>query len=148
MYQDFITRPSTANSPKPLSIDLSSIQLDERVAFVNSVCAALIDSRFGTGSSKPIFINVRKLPEREPAVFCELAVAGRVPCYEVSPDTEMARPYMMDVIRRELARAGLIAGSLRGQSRSPSTLGRGSPRISQRRIGAFQYHPRQWVVEH
>src|SRR5436190_23275865 len=50
MYENLDYRPS-ANKPKPFSIDLSSIQLDERVAYVDSVCAALIDSRFGTARS-------------------------------------------------------------------------------------------------
>ena len=133
MYQNLNHRPSAANSPKPFSVRLDPIPVNEKAVYVHSVCAALIDSRFGPGGSTPFVHDLRDSPEGEPAVFCDLTIDGPVPSYSILPDSEMARRYMADAIRRELAHADRTSATVRGQPLSPSTLGRGSPQISQGR---------------
>ncbi len=123
MYQNLNHRPSTANSPKPFSIRLDPIPVNEKAVYVHSVCAALIDSRFGMGRSTPFVHDLRELPERGATVFCDLTIDGPVPCYAILPDAEMARRYMADTIRRELAQADLTTAAIRGQRLSPSNLG-------------------------
>ena len=130
MYQNYNHRPSAANNTKPLSIRLNPMPFNEKAAFVESVCAALMDSRFGPGRSIPIVTDLRKLPDREPAVFYDLTIEGPIPCYSILPDSEMARRYMADAIRRELGQYERPCVSIRIQNVSPSTLGRGSPQIS------------------
>ena len=103
--------------------------VDERVRYVESVCAALIDDRFGRRMS-PFLINMRELQEFEEEVFCELAVDGPVPCYTLFPDPEVARRYAAAVIRCELNQLRLSAAEAHAQQRSPSNLGRDSPKIS------------------
>ena len=120
--------PSRPPCSKPLPIRLAPMPVDERAAFVHSVCAALIESRFGPGRSTPILIHLSRWPELEEAVFCDMTIDGPVPCYSVLPDSEMARRYVAAAIISELEQYALAAGvSIRSQSASPSTLGRGSP---------------------
>ncbi len=120
-----MNRPSAANTPKQFSVHLSPIPFDEKAAFVHSVCAALIDSRFGRGRSRPVVIDLRETPK--PAVFYDMTIEGPVPCYAILPDSEMARPYMADAIRCELAYAQNASAAAGSPNLSPSTLGRGSP---------------------
>ena len=128
--------PTDPHCPEPLPIRLAPLPVDERAVFVHSVCASLIDSRFGPGRSIPIVISLSEWPELERAAFCDLTIEGPVPSYSILPDSEVARRYMADAILRELARFALMAGvSIRGQSASPSTLGRGSPQMPLGRSG-------------
>ncbi len=120
-----MNRPSTAKSPKPFSVRLSEIPLNEKAAFVHSVCAALIDSRFGPGRSTPVVIDLREMPK--PTVFYDMSIDGPVPCYAILPDSEMARRYVADELLREVAYLENEFAAICGQTRSPSTLGRGSP---------------------
>ncbi len=130
MYQNLNHRPSAANSPKPFSVRLDPIPVNEKAVYVHSVCAALIDSRFGPGRSTQLVIDLRELPKRGATVFYDLTPAGPVPSYSILPDAEMARRYMADTVRRELAQADLTTAAIRGQPLSPSNLGRGSPQRS------------------
>ena len=127
MYQNLNHRPSAANSPKPFSVRLDPIPVNEKAVYVHSVCAALIDSRFGPGRSTPFVHDLRESLELEPAVFCDLTIDGPVPSYSILPDSEMARRYMADAIRRELTQANPVAVSIHVQPLPPSNLGRGSP---------------------
>ncbi len=120
-------RTSAANHAKPLSIRLFKIPFNEKAAFVESVCASLMDSRFGPGRVTPIVTDLRKLPERGASVFCDMTVEGPVPCYSILSDSEVARRYMADAIRRELEQYEPPRVSIRVQNVSPSNLGRGSP---------------------
>ena len=129
MYQQCSQCASAANHAKPLSVRLSKIPYNEKAAFVESVCSALMDSRFGPGWSKPVVTDLRKLPDREPAVFYDLTIKGLIPCYMVLPAPEMARRYMAEAIRRELEQYEQPCVSIRIQNVSPSNLARGSPQI-------------------
>jgi hypothetical protein len=129
MYQHRSSRPSAASSSKPLSIRLQPIPVNEKAAYVETVCSLLIDSRFGPGRSTAILTDLRKLPEQEAAVFYDLTVDGPVPSYTILPDSEIARRHAHEIIIRELERSSIAAASNRGQTLSPSTLGRGSPKL-------------------
>ena len=137
MNQCLIRRTSAANSPKPFSIRLEPIPFNEKAAFVESVCASLMDSRFGPGRPTPIVTDLRNLPDREPAVFCDMTIEGPVPCYSILPDSEVARRYMADAIRREFGPHEPRV-SIRVQNASPSTMGRGSPEIPGTRTDPLQ----------
>ncbi len=130
MDQNLISRPSAANSPKPFSIRLDPIPVNEKAVYVESVCAVLIESRFGPGRSRPVVIDLRKLPEREATVIYDLTVGGPVPSYSILPDSEMARRYMADAVRRKLTQVDSVNISIHIQPLSPSTMARGSPQIS------------------
>jgi len=121
MYNDLTRQPSAKR--QPFSIRLDPIPVHEKVVYIESVCAALIDSRFGPGRSRPIVIDIKQKPELEPAVFYDLTVDGPVPCYTIHPDSEMARRYVADIVRHELSRAGRSSIPAPG----PTPLGRGSP---------------------
>ena len=125
--------PSRSLRSKPLPIRLAPLPVDERVVFVHSVCASLIDSRFGPGRSTPMVVHLSEWPELESAALYDLTIEGPVPCYSILPDSEVARQCMTDTILRELELFELAGISIRGQSVSPSTLGRGSPQMSLRR---------------
>lgn len=85
MNQYFRRRASAANRPKRLSIGLSPIPFNEAAAYVESVCASLIDSRCGPGRETQSVIRFSNEPELEPAVFCDLSEGEMVPCYAVEP---------------------------------------------------------------
>ncbi len=130
MYEKLIHQPSAANSQKSFSIRLDPIPVQEKVVYINSVCAALLDSRFGPGREWPMMTDLRRGPDREPAVFCDLTVEGPVPAYTILPDSEMARRYAAYIISQEMERMSLEAEAVNGNSISPSTQARGSPEIS------------------
>lgn len=122
--------PTDHHCPDLFPIRLAPLPVDERAVYVHSVCAALIDSRFGPGRSTPIVIDLSERPELDRAAFCDLTIEGPVPSYSILPDSEVARRYVAAEVRRALGQQALMAGvSFRGQSASPSTLGRGSPQI-------------------
>lgn len=127
MYENLIQPPPLSNSHNHFSVRLATIPVDERVVYIDSVCAALIDSRFGPGRSTPVVIKLSDPPERGDAVFCEMTIEGTVPSYVIVPDSEMARRYAADIIRQELVRLCFLANEAHVQTRSPSTQGRGSP---------------------
>ena len=117
---------------KPLNIRLNKISLDERVAYVESVCAVFNEGRFGPGRGKPIIVHLSDRPELENGVFFEMSMTGPYPAYTVLPDSEMARRYSEDIIKRELAQCDLSRAELElilanDPNLSPSNLARGSP---------------------
>ena len=116
--------PHCSNS---LNVRLAPFAVDERAVFVHSVCAALIDSRFGPGRSGPLVVHLSDRPELERAVFCDMTPRGPIPIYSILPDSEVARRYVWAAFLSALEEFGLAGGSIRGQSLSPSNLGRGSP---------------------
>jgi hypothetical protein len=113
---------------KPLPIRLTPLPVDERAVFVHSVCASLIDSRFGPGRSTPMVVHLSEWPERGATALYDLTIEGPIPLYSVLSDSEITRRYVAAAIRRELELYELAGVSIRGQS--PSTLGRGSPQMS------------------
>jgi len=105
---------------------------DGLLAFIESVCQALSDSRFGPGRSRGLVVHLSEWPELEPAVFCDLTVEGPIPSYTILPNSEIARRVTQELIYWELERCALEWFSTRGQNSSPSTLGRGSPLKSEK----------------
>jgi len=87
MYHESIRRTTPNNLPQ-FDIRLSEIDYDERVEFVECVCAALIDSRFGPQRISPLVISLTDRPDHSETVFydvCEGEPGGLVPCYALSP---------------------------------------------------------------
>jgi len=116
------------------SIRLTEIAYDERVKFVECVCAALIDSRFGPQRISPLVISLTDRPDHRETVFydvCEGEPGGLVPCYALSPLGHEDLAALQALCRRarqiELINAGPAVHN------SPTDLtpnqGRGSPRI-------------------
>src|SRR5258708_625703 len=63
--------PTRPNCSKPLPVRLDPMPVDERAVYVHSVCAVLIDSRFGPGRTPPPFVvHLSEYPE--PAVLFDL----------------------------------------------------------------------------
>ncbi len=91
MYEKLIRQPATAKHEQPFNIRLNPIPLHDKVGYIDSVCAVLIESRFGRGRSRRIILDLREQPGREPAVFCDMTLEGRIPSYIILPDSEMAR---------------------------------------------------------
>jgi hypothetical protein len=118
---------SPARCSDRLPIRLPSFPVDERATYVESVCAVLIDSRFGPGRSSRILIKLSDWPEIEPAVLYELTPAGPVPSYSILPDSEIARRYSEAIIRDELSRLALEWAESRDNNAPTSNQGRGSP---------------------
>ena len=81
-------RCTNPNFQPNLFIRLPGIVYDKRVRYIESVCATLIESRFGPGRVEPVVINFSDRPELERAVFFDLCKGvpnGLVPCYSLSP---------------------------------------------------------------
>ena len=133
MYENLIHQPPTEKHEQPFSIRLNPIPVHEKVGYIDSVCAALIDSRFGPGREWLSMIDLRSGPDRERAVFCDMTVEGPVPSYTILPDSEMARRYSNEIIRDELERINREAMEKDAGHRSPSAMARGSPEIFQKR---------------
>ena len=124
--------PTCSPNSKPFPIRLAPMPTDGRLAFVESVCQALSDSRFGPGRSKHLVVHLSEWPELAPAVFCDLTIEGPIPSYTILPNSEIARRVTQELIYQELERCALEWFSTRGQNASPSTLGRGSPLKSEK----------------
>ena len=87
MYQNHIPRKAENGHPQ-FFIDRSQIPIDPRVAYIESVCATLVESRFGPGRVSTIVISLSDRPELEPAVFYDIddnQPDGLAPCYGLSP---------------------------------------------------------------
>src|SRR5258706_8576501 len=126
--------PTHPNCSKPLPVRLAPMPVDERAMYVDSVCAVLIDSRFGPGrSTTPFEVHYSEYPELDLDILCDLINKNPFPSYLASSDA--ARKHNADAIRQrtattircEIERCELAAVSTHSQSRSPTTLGRGSP---------------------
>ena len=138
MYKNRISRTNTTTtSPRTnrrhpkFFIRRSDIAFDERVAYVESVCASLVESRFGPGRVDPCIINLSERPELEPAVFYDLCDDGEaVPCYALSP---LGRNgfQVVEAAYRRAKQMGLLATEANGSSGlttdTSSNQGRGSP---------------------
>jgi hypothetical protein len=74
MYQNRMRR-RTSNLNLQSLIRTSEIAVDPRAAYVDSVCRALIESRFGPGyiyEPSPVVITRRDRPEPEPVLLSDL----------------------------------------------------------------------------
>ena len=84
MYKYRINRQSpkiTPNSHPQFFIRRSEFAFDPRVAYVESVCASLAESRFGPGCVLPVTVNWSDRLENEPAVFFDLLDDGATVSY-------------------------------------------------------------------
>ena len=129
MYENIIQPTPRSKSNNEFSVRLNPMPVDEKVRYVESVCAALIDERFGRRFT-PFMIDVRELWAFEEEVSCEMSDEAVVPSYVVHPYSKMARRDAADVIRHEVTQQRLSTAAARSLQRSPSNLGRGSPQIS------------------
>ena len=77
--------PHQRSINNPLPIRLNAINFDKRAIFVESICAVLIESRFGPGRACQFFVDPSDRPELEPAVFSDLSDEGLIPCYAIPP---------------------------------------------------------------
>ncbi len=80
MYQNCNCR-TNPNSHPQFFIRRSDIAFDPRVAYVESVCASLAESRFGPGCVLPVSVNWSDRLELEPAVFSDLLDDGGTVSY-------------------------------------------------------------------
>ena len=59
---------------KPLPVRLAPFPVDERAVYIDSICAVLIDSRFGPGRSIHRFeVHLSEYPELNLDTICDLA---------------------------------------------------------------------------
>jgi len=121
--------PHQRSIKNPLSsIRLNAIPRNEKAAFVESVCAVLIESRFGPGRACQPVVDLTDRPELEPAVFFDLTDEGPIPCYAISPLGRTGYQ-VVEAEFRKAKQMGLIGPRPPGNSTAatPTTLGRGSP---------------------
>ena len=135
MYQERIRRTSpkrTPNSLPQLFIRRAEIVFDERAAYIESVCATLIESRFGPGRVDPVIVNLSDRPEPGAAVFYDLCDDGSnrlVLCYRLSP-LGRAGYQVIEAAYRKAKQMGFLAAASHRSSLTSgysSNLGRGSP---------------------
>jgi hypothetical protein len=107
----------------------------KRAEFVNSVCAALIDSRFGPGRFVPMVYHFSREKMVDRPILFDMTDAGPVPSYTILPDSEMGRRYAFAIRQEAIAveerqvPPGPEAATVLSYSQqtSPPTLARGSP---------------------
>ena len=91
MYEKLINQPS--KHQQPFNIRLNPIPFDEKVGYIDSVCAVLIESRFGPGRKWRRMTDLRMGPDREPVLTERGHSCPQVPqmisSYTILPD--MAR---------------------------------------------------------
>ena len=96
--------PSCQTGSDLLSVRLDPFPRDPRAVFVENVCQALIDSRFGPGRTSPLlyhYIRDGQLarPVTRPVIF-EITAAGPVPSFTILPDSEIARRYAFAALQQ------------------------------------------------
>jgi len=134
MYKNRISRTPVSHDPQFL-IRRADIAYDERMAFVESVCQTLIESRFGPGSNYealPVVINLGDRSELEPAVFYDFDHSdpnGLVSFYTL-PFLGRAGYQVVEAAYRRAKQVGLLDAAPNARN-STSALtpnqGRGSP---------------------
>jgi hypothetical protein len=133
---DCRTTPNrTPNSHPQFFIRRSEIAFDPRRAYIESVCATLIESRFGPGRPTPVLIKLTDQPERGATVFYDLCddtpdgPNGLTPCYALSPVGRNGYQ-LVEAAYRRAKQMGLVDVRLTVRN-SPADLtpnqGRGSP---------------------
>ena len=125
-----------AASRDPLKFELPSFEEDKRLAFVDSVCATLMTSRFGDGAMytlNPRFEGTADEPfnfldtmEEEPCGWHEAATfLGR---------TILGRACLDALLQRPARSKGIVLAEMNlgrdPTTLSPANLGRGSPKFS------------------
>ncbi len=135
MYKNRISRPTNNRRPQ-FFIPRSDFATDERVAYVESVCAVLLESRFGPGDNSPWIFDWNGQQELEPELLCHPFDAepnGFAPparLHALSPlgrAVQVAAAAYRKAKQMELLAAEANAGGL--TTESCSNQGRGSPHI-------------------
>ncbi len=127
MYNDHINQPSAANTQKPLSIRLEPLPFNEKAAFVESLCATMIESRFGPGHSVPVNYRLTEQPDTEPAIFDEMTFECEVRPYAIVPDPGIVHSNTVDAVGSKPQPFGDACISIHFRNLSPPNQGRGSP---------------------
>ena len=137
MYKNRNARTS-ANLDLQTLIRRADIAFDERALYVDSVCRALIESRFGPCAvyePSPDVTNRSDRPESKPELFSDLLdheadwPNGLAPFHASSPLGRAARQKIEAAFRRA-KQMGLLAPNANGSNIPPdsaSNQGRGSP---------------------
>src|SRR5438445_11170319 len=114
MYQNRIRQTPINRNPQSF-VSLARIAYDERIAFVDRVCATLIESRFGPGYVYRPTENPNDRPELEPAFFYDLLpvvfdhLSGEMAhCYEVSP---VGRKRYQPIAAAKVKYTGILAAT-------------------------------------
>ncbi len=133
MYQERIRRTTPKHTPN--SHPQFFIRRYERVfgpeaEYVESVCATLIESRFGMGRLMPVIVVLSDRPELEPAAFFDLSDNNEMtPCYALSPLGRAGYQVVEAAYRRAKQMGLLDAGpnALNSAAALTPNQGRGSP---------------------
>jgi len=121
MYRNRRRRTSSNGQPQ-FYIRRSEIAFDERAAYIESVCAALLESRFGPGHISPVTIDNCGRPELEPSVFLDISDEEMVSCYVLSLQGRAG--FQVTAYRQQMR--PIPAGVNSAAALSPNQ-GRGSP---------------------
>ena len=127
-----LTNTRSTFKNKNFSVRLTPGSVDERLAYVESVCAAWIDQRFGR--TLTLFLDdFSDWPEDVCEPVCEMDLMCQVPRYAVfaemvDGDAADLRRHAATVIPRELADVRLLTARSCARPLSPSNPGRGSPK--------------------
>lgn len=138
MHKSLDPRPSANPCSKPLSLRLPPMPYDDKAAFVETVCATLIESRFGHGYSYSFLnrsdglaadelANCPSTIDEEYMAWYATAYQGNDPRVQKRKSVTCADAY----VGRKFITLGPVgmSCSATGRDRFPTTLGRGSPRL-------------------
>jgi hypothetical protein len=109
------------NCSSNVPVKLPRYAPDERLAFVENVCAVLIESRFGPGREYELLINMSRNPGPDDCTFFENTPFGIFPSYDYGR--------LPESICKQVE-ADIVASCRRDDSKSTKTMAataRGSP---------------------
>ena len=129
----YMNRPRTNCPRRPLEFKLPSFEEDKRLAFVDSVCATLMTSRFGDGAMYTLNPRFEGTAD-EPLNFLDLLEEDAIGWHEAAAflgRTNLERAFSTGLLQRSaggkrVSSADTTLGRNLG-ALSPATLGRGSP---------------------
>jgi len=124
MYKHPVRRRTSFDGQEQFYIRRSEIVFDPRVVYIESVCAALLESRFGPGRVEPLVIDHH--PELEELFLLERADRGTVPCHSLSPQGR-ADYRVIDAKYCTAMHRGLVPAVGNSAAPLPPNQGRGSP---------------------
>ncbi len=125
-------------SRRPVEFKLPSFEEDKRLAFVDSVCATLMTSRFGSGATYILIPRFEGTTADEPFSFLDLMEEESVGWHDAeflgraSSGSALRKPArskgiaLADISQRE---NDTTSDTINRTNKSPATLGRGSPKI-------------------
>ena len=103
------------------------IVYDERAAYVESVCAALIDSRSEPGGSKQMVSDLGNFSDRIYPFAYERTFDAPVIWFLSPPDAGVAQRYIAAAVRRQCGPSEPLRVTIRHPNVLPSHIGRGPP---------------------